>query len=360
MKKVYLTALILLFSILTFAQQQQERIFYIVDNVPIMDDPDETDELLNDDIENLEVVTSLDRIKALGYEGKVDKLFIITTKAFSKRSEELKQIPTTKIMVRKEGKWYINNSDIPYTGKFIDYYLSGKIQGDGVLKNGVIDGVRTVYFSNGNKRYFYTYENGVEHGSSEEYFINGKLKQKGSFDHKKEVGLWQIYYSTGKLKRQSTFVTNKQDVPKEELKFFATLDKGLTYLKDNDYSAAVRKLNEAILLNPNYSDTYLYRGTAKLNLFDFDNSIADFDKAIELEPLYMEAISNRAFARLRKFQFKDSRKLSSTSEVTILATKDNVQIPESELAKICADLKLGYSLGDRKQMILDAMKEYCK
>ncbi len=119
-------------------------------------------------------------------------------------------------------------------------------------------------------------------------------------------------------------------------------------------------LNEAIKINPYYADTYFYRGTAELDNFDFDNAVIDFDKALELEPMYMEAVSNRAFARLRKFQFKNSRTLSKNSEVTILATKDKVDIPKPELEKICADLNLGYELGDHKAMVTDAIKNYCK
>jgi tetratricopeptide (TPR) repeat protein len=190
--------------------------------------------------------------------------------------------------------------------------------------------------------------------------MNGKLKQKGSFIDAKETGLWQVFYSTGKIKRQSTVVNGKQDIPKEELKFYTLLDKGKDLMKEGDYKTAIKRLDDAEKLNQSYSDLYFYRGTAKLDNFDFDNAIIDFDKAIEIEPLYMEAISNRAFARLRKYEFKDSRTLSKTKEVTILAAKDKVPIPKDDQDKICADLNLGYQLGDRKPMIIDAIKNYCQ
>ena len=190
--------------------------------------------------------------------------------------------------------------------------------------------------------------------------MNGKLKQKGSFIDEKETGLWQVFYSTGKIKRQSTFVNNKQEAPKEEIRFYTLFDKALSLMKDEDYTAAIKKLDDGAKLNPGYADLYFYRGAAKLDNFDFDNAITDLDKAIEIEPLYMEAISNRAFARMRKYEFKDSRTLSKTKEVTILATKDKAPIPKDDQDKICADLKLGYELGDRKPMITDAISRYCK
>jgi antitoxin component YwqK of YwqJK toxin-antitoxin module len=360
MNKFLLCLVLSIISHVALSQSTDDRVLYIIDSVAVIDDPVEDDQINNDEIDHLEVVTNSARIKALGYEDKADKIIYITTKNYLTRPEEIKRIPSTKNMVRKDGKWFNKNMASPYSGLFIDYFMNGKKQGEGTLKDGTVDGIRTVYYPNGNKRYFYTYANGVKEGLSEEYFRNGNLKQKGSFVNENETGLWQVFYSTGKLKRQSSFINNKQDIPKLEIKFYTLLNKGLSLLKAEDYVGAIKKLDEAAKLNADYADLYLYRGTAKLNLFDFDNSVADYDKAIELEPLYMEAISNRAFSRLRKYQLKNSRTLSKNKEVTILASKDKVTIPKEDIEKICADLNLGYSLGDRKPMILDALKEYCK
>lgn len=338
----------------------QERILYVIDSIPIIETLEKDDELSNGEIGQLEVVTDLARIKALGYDGKLDKIIYITTKASLLRSPEDKQIPSTKSMTKKDGIWYFNQADTPYTGKFIDYFMNGKKQGEGMLVNGKVDGVRTVYYPNGQKRYFNTYKRGIINGELEEYFINGQLKQKGSFVDQKESGLWQVYYSTGKLKRQSTFVNHKQGLPKEETKFFNLLQKGQNLMKEGAYENATKRFDDAVKINSAYADLYFYRGTAKLNNFDFDNALIDFDKAIELEPLYMEAISNRAFARLRKYQFKDGRTLNKNSQVTIMAVKDKVPIPQEDLTKICEDLHRSYELGDHQAMVIDAIENYCK
>lgn len=361
MKKAIFALLLFLLANFAFSQEVQktEKILYVVDNIPVIDDPDENSgTLTNDDIDSLVVVTNKDKIKQTGYG--VDKIIYITTKEFKNRSEDLKKIATTKLMDKRDGKWFLKDSNMPYTGKFIDYFFNGKIQGQGILNNGVIDGVRTVYYLNGNKRYFYTYKNGVENGDSEEYFLNGRLKQKGSFADSKQIGVWQRFYSTGEIKDQTTFVNGKQKLTAEEEKYYNLQDKALSLMKEEDYKSAIKKLDDAEKFNNKISDLYFYRGTAKLDNLDFDNAVLDFDKAIVLEPLYMEAISNRAFARIRKYEFKNSRTLSKTSEITILATKDKVDIPKDELTKICADLQKGYELGDKKDMILDAIKNYCK
>jgi len=362
MKKIAFIFLFCLVSKFAFSQeaQKQENIMYIIDNVPIIEDPDEkSGTLVNDDIAELTVVTDKEKIKQSGYSS-IDKIIYITTKEYKKRSQEVKDIPTTKLMVKKDGVWFLKNSTVPYTGKFIDYFLNGKEQGDGTLKNGVADGIRTIYYTNGNKRYFYTYKDGIEDGASEEYFSNGKLKQKGSFTSKKQIGVWQRFYSTGILKDQITFVNAKPVFTKDEEKFYNLQDKAAELIKTEDYRSAIKKLDDAEKINNKFSDLYFHRGTAKLNKLDFDNAVLDFDKAINLEPMYMEAISNRAFARIRKYEFKNSRTLSNNSEVTILATQNKVEIPKDELAKICADLQRSYELGDNKSMILDAMKTYCR
>jgi antitoxin component YwqK of YwqJK toxin-antitoxin module len=359
MKKILLIVSLICISTIVFSQEKKVKVFYIVDNVPIIDEPDENSGTVsNDDIEELLVVTDKEKIKQTGYDA--DKIIYITTKEYKKRSEEIRKIPTTKTMDRKDGVWYLKNVSTPYSGKFIDYFFNGKIQGEGNLNNGVINGIRTVYYQYGNKRYYYTYENGIQTGDSEEYFTNGKLKQKGSFVAKKQVGVWKRFYSTGELKDQITFINEKPKLTKEEEKYYNLQNKALDLMKEEDYKSAIKKLDDAEKLNNKVSDLYFYRGTAKLDDFNFDAALIDFDKAIELEPMYMEAIANRAFVRIRKFEFKGSRTLSQTHGVTVLATKAKVEIPKDELAKICADLKNCYELGDKKDMILDAMKTYCQ
>ena len=358
----YILSLVLSLSLLnSFAQEvkKEESILYIVDSIPVLKDPDKNSGTLrNEDVDHLEVITNPDKIKALGYT-TIDKIIYITTKEFAKRPDEIKKIPTTKAMDKKEGVWYLKNAKSPYSGRFIDYFWNGKIDEEGTLKDGLANGMNTVYYENGNKNYFRNYLKGITNGYSEEYFPNATLKQKGSFKDGKDDGLWIEYYSTGAIKRQTNFRNLVPDMSKDEKRFYDLQNKAIELMRDEDYKTAIKKLDDAEKLNGKYADIYFYRGTAKLNNLDFDNAILDFDKAIELEPLYMEALANRAFTRIRKYQFKGSRTLSKNSEVTILATKDKVEIPPEEKNKICSDLNKSVELGDDKNMILEAIKQYC-
>ena len=356
--------LLFLFSHENFAKGQdtikQENVFYIVDSIPIIDDPEEgTGNLSQEDIELLTVVTSKSEIEKWGYKN-VDKIIFITTKEYAKRPDEIKKVPTTKLMERKDGAWYLKNSNTPYCGQFIDYFANGKKQGEGILQNGKLEGLRTVYQINGNKSYFRNYSNGIENGESEEYFINGKLHQKGNFRNGKDDGVWKEWYSTGVLKRQSEFKDGKALLSKTDEEFYSLFNKGIELMKNEEYKSAIKKLDKAIQINSNYADVYFYRGTAKLNSYDFDAALDDLNKAIELEPLYMESLGNRAYTRIRKYEFKNSRVLNNNSSVTVLVTKENIEIPNDEKVKICDDLKRCSELGDTNKMITDAIEKYCK
>lgn len=348
-------------SVTTYGQGTEERVLYVVDSIAIIDDPGEQEGTLTEsDIETLTVVTNKADIETRGYKD-LDKIIFIITKEYAKRPDELKRIPTTKKMERRKGRWYLTDSSTPFSGQFIDYFFNGKKQGEGTLKEGVLDGRRNVYYQTGNLSYYTHYVNGVETGESKEYFINGKLHQEGNFKNGKDDGLWKEWYSTGTLKRQTEFKEGEViNATKEHDKFHKLLSNGITMFREGNYQNAIKSYDKAIEINPNYSDAYFHRGTAYLNDFKFDEAISDYDKAIELEPLYMEALSNRAFARLRKYEFKNSLTLSKSSGVTVLAAKDKVEIPKDEQDKICADLNKGVELGDNKPMILDAIKNYCK
>lgn len=359
--KRFLFIILSILTITTYGQGTQEKVLFVVDSIPIINDPKEGEgDLLEKDIETLTVVTNKTEIEKRGYND-LDKMIFIITKEYAKRPDEIKKIPTAKRMTRKNGKWYLLHSSTPYSGQFIDYYYNGKKQGDGVMKDGVLEGLRNVYYENGNVSYYRHYINGIENGESKEYFLTGELHQEGNFKNGKDDGLWKEWYSTGKLKRQTEFKLGEAvGMTKEDERFHKFLSNGIKMFREENYQGAIKSYNKAIEINPNYSDAYFHRGTAYLYDFKFDEAVKDYDKAIELEPLYMEALSNRAFARIRKFEFGNSRTLSKNSGVTVLATKDKVEIPKDEQNKICSDLNKGYELGDRKQMITDAIKKYCE
>lgn len=381
MKKILTTILLILTFTIGFCQD--ENVLYIVDTVPIIDEPKEGFGTLNEnEIDRVEVVKDKKAIEQTGYKD-VDGIIYVYTKEYANRPDSIKSIPTTHLMTRKNGFWYLKDQTIPYSGYFIDYYLNGKKQGEGNLLNGKLKGKRTLYDLNGQISDIVYYENGVPNGTEERFYKDGTLMQKGEFENGKEIGIWEMYHPNGQLKQRSNFVNGKMDG--ESFSYYSTGEiKGENLYKNGDYQpdklndelfelynesqnlykqnnlkAAIKKLDKALQLNPNWSDGYFARATMKLNDFQFDEAIADFDKTLEIEPYYTNAYANRAFAIIRKFEFGESQTLSKSKDIQIFASKD-FEIPTTELSKICADLNKSIQLGDENWMVMDALENYCK
>jgi tetratricopeptide (TPR) repeat protein len=380
MNKFYFIIIGLLLFSFHAVGQTQENVLYIVDSIPVIEDPGEGDEIMETDIADITVVKNKDTLKHFGYEDFDGAIFIFT-KEYRKRPEKLKQIPSSKQMERKNGIWHFRGN--VYSGKFIDYFYSGAIQGEGTFQNGKVEGLRTMYHKNGKLAMQRTYSNGIENGLETEYYEDGTLKQKGEFVNGKEEGIWEMYFPNGQIKQRSIFkggildgestafystgkvlaveiAKNGKITPDKRLeKINQAMKDGHASNKEGDYKAAIKKYSKAIELDSSYAEAYFARGTVKLNDFRFDEAIMDYDKALKFEPYLERALSNRAFARIRKYQFGSSRKLSESNGVTVMASKDNPGIPENELNIICNDLKLAVFLGDRSKMIMDALKEFC-
>ncbi len=381
--KRQITILYLFFlSISTFGQNQNERILYIVDSIPIIDEPKEGfGTLTENEIEKVEVIKDKKIIETKGFKD-LDGIIYVFTKEYEKRPDSLKAIPTTKKMTKKNGAWFLKDSE-SYTGKFIDYYLNGKKEGEGFLFNGKLKGKRLLFYPEGNLSDEVEYENGLQNGIEKRYFKNGTLMQTGEFKNGKEIGIWEMYHPNGQLKQRTNFVNGKMDgesvsyystgeikgknnyingiYQKDKIndKLFELYNQSQELYKQMDYKGAIKKLDAALKIEPNWSDGYFARGTMKLNNFQFEEAKADFDKTIQIEPFFTNAYGNRAFTIIRKYEFGDSRTLSKSKDVQVFATK-KVEIPELEIEKICLDLTKAVELGDTNSMILEAYKKYCK
>ena len=382
MKKILVFTIgILIFSIKGFGQNKSENIVYVVDKITVREDPEKGNEITESDIADMNVIKNKDSLKVLGFE-KFDGAIFIYTKEYRKRTEEIKQIPSSKEMERKNGIWYYKNEI--YNGRFIDYYYSGRIQGEGIMKNGKLEGIRKMYFQNGNISVERNYTNSISDGLEKEYYEDGTLKQKGVFINGKEDGIWETYFPNGQVKQRTNLKNgivdgestiyystgkilstelgkNGKIIPDKRLEKITQLMKKSNESNQNgDRKSAIKYCSKVIEIDSEYAEAYFSRGTLKLNEMQFDEAISDFDKAITIEPYMTFAIANRAFARIRRYEFGGDRQLMKNSEVTVLASKKKIEISESEKQKICNDLEKAISLGDIVEMVLNAKEQYCK
>src|SRR6478752_120884 len=160
LNKVFVVIFALIYSVSHTNGQPTNNIIYIIDSIPVAERLGDMDTDINPNfIDNVVVIKNKDSLKALGY-GKMGKAFLIFTIAYCNRPEEIKRIPTTKRMIQKDGSWYLRGTDQPYTGAYIDYYLSGLKQGEGTFKEGKLTGSRKEYYPNGNIEREGYFENG--------------------------------------------------------------------------------------------------------------------------------------------------------------------------------------------------------
>jgi len=124
MKNKILILLLTLLPIIGFSQNSNENVLYIVDSIPVIEEPKEGfGTLTENEIDNVVVVKDKEIIESSGYKD-LDGIIYVFTKAYVQRPDSIKAIPTTKLMTKKNGAWYLKNSSTPYSGNFIDYYLS--------------------------------------------------------------------------------------------------------------------------------------------------------------------------------------------------------------------------------------------
>lgn len=384
MRKTLLLIILTLSSTIGFSQNQNENVLYIVDSIPVIEEPKEGFGILNEnEIDRVEVVKDKKIIESAGYKD-LDGIIYVFTKLYTERPDSIKAIPTTNRMIKRNGTWFIENDSNPYSGKFIDYYLNGNKQGEGVLLNGKLNGKRLIYHLNGNLSDELEYKNGISNGLEKRFYEDGSLMQKGQLKNGKEIGIWEMYHPNGQLKQRTTFNENGK-MNGESISYYSTgnvkgknvYENGV-YQKDKvneklfdyynesqelykqaNYSGAIKKLNKALKLDSTWAEGYFARGTMKLNNFQFDEAIKDFDKTLEIEPYFTKAYANRAFAIIRKYELGTGRTLSDSKDIRVIATKET-EIPESELTKVCADLKRAIALGDDNSMVLEAIEKHCK
>lgn len=380
-KTVILFSVLFLFSTHAFCQNGEAKIIYVIDSIPLLDDPTPYNDINKDDFFDISIIKNKDSLSKLGYSGFGAAVFIFT-KEYRSRSESVKQIPSTQQMQRVSDQWFLNGK--PYVGQFIDYYYSGRKEGEGFLKEGRLDGPRKTFFQNGKVSMERYYKDGIPNGLATEYFEDGSLKQKGQFIDGLEDEIWEMYFPNGQIQQRSTFRRGKmhgetivfysngkilavenskngKTTPDKNLqKIDAALQKGHNSNRMGDYKNAIKHYSNAIALDTSFAESYFARGTAKMNALQFDGAIEDFNRALEIEPYYGEALANRAFSRIRKHQFADGRQFSERDGIKFTASKDNEVIPDGELTLICNDTRKAAFLGDNNGMIMNVLTTYCR
>jgi len=369
----------------SFGQISNEKILFVIDSIPILDDPEEWNPIDPKDIADITVIKNKDSLKRLRPE-QLDGIVYVFTKAYRNRPDSVKRIPSLKQMVVKNEIWYLN--DIPYNGTYVDYYNSGKIQNKGTLVNGKLNGELTVYFKNGNKKSVFNYKDGILHGIWSEYYPNGVLMNSRIYTDGKIIKDDGYYFVNGQI--QSEIKPKKSTQYDTAFSYYSTgqvkqmkLVKKQPSVQDkktNDFNAAVtyffQSINEGKLKDANKyfysiwkvdstsSDTRFKEGLLLMKEFRFDAAIEAFDKALKLEPLMRESLVHRAIARIKKYKYSNTKLLPGKNKETPLILEDIISIPQDEQTKICNDLRqavyVDFSEFYVPKMVPPAILNYCQ
>lgn len=350
---------IFFYSTACLGQPANNKMLFVIDSIPLLNDPEEWNPILQDDIADMRVLRNRDSLKLLGWE-QMEGITFIFTKEYRNRPDSLKKIPSLKHMVMKDGVWKLDGR--PYSGPYIDYYNSGRMQNEAVLLNGKLNGELIVYFKNGSKKSVAAYKDGVLEGTWNEYYKNGALMQRREYKNGKyktgtiyfingqvqhELRLKKetrydtalTYYSTGKVKKMKlskngVFNTSKKE---NDLNYYTT------YFNQNINTGNIKDANRNFyqiwLIDSTGADTYFYEGMLLAKEFRFAEAIAKFDKALETEPLMREALVHRGLARIKKHKYPHAKMLTENTGEAPLALEDIIAIPGDEQAKICNDLQ---------------------
>ena len=81
-------------------------------------------------------------------------------------------------------------------------YSNGKIKGKYTInsKNGLAEGITTLYYQNGVIKEIKNYHNDTAQGLFYQYYSNGRIKSKGYYDNNNINGQRLFYDSLGRLK----------------------------------------------------------------------------------------------------------------------------------------------------------------
>lgn len=371
-------------SINVIAQAPNEKMLFVIDSIPIINDMEEWNQLLQDEIADFNVVRSKDSLKDLGW-GQLDGITYIFTKAYRSRPDSIKRIPGLKQMQMQNGAWHFHGS--PYNGTYIDYYNSGGIQNKGVLANGRLNGELTVYFKNGAIKSVSNYKDGILNGVWKDYYINGALMQSREYTNGKSLPTGKIYfvngqvqneikpkrethhdtafayYSSGKVK-QIRLIRNKVLLPdKKADDFNYYMPKFYQSINAGDLKEANKVFFKIWQIDSASPESHFMEGLLMMKEYRFNEAIYAFDQALRVEPLMREAIVHRALARIRKYKYPNPRLLPENYQFPPVLLEDMVNIPENDRQNICKDLQqakyVDYSEYYLIRLVPSAILNYC-
>ena len=114
----------------------------------------------------------------------------------------------------KTGKVHAKGEQTPYTGVIKNFKIPGEdgvFEGKISFKDGVIDGLVELYYSNGKLAEMATFKNGEKNGIQKTYYENGQMKMEVLRKNGKKDGIGKLYSTKGILVGEFPFKNDMLD-----------------------------------------------------------------------------------------------------------------------------------------------------
>jgi uncharacterized protein len=95
-------------------------------------------------------------------------------------------------------------------GRYISYFLNGKIESKGQFMNNETTGVWEFYYETGNMKMRGILRQNSNYGLWEYFFENGTKSMEGTINGRNKEGEWKIYYESGELKETGVYFDDKR------------------------------------------------------------------------------------------------------------------------------------------------------
>lgn len=102
-------------------------------------------------------------------------------------------------------------SGAPLSGKLRLYHMTGVVSEESEYKNGVRDGVKSVFYVSGNQYSYEVYKEGKVHGGMTTYYDSGNVICEVSYNMGVLDGIRRCYYEDGQIKSEENFVNGSKD-----------------------------------------------------------------------------------------------------------------------------------------------------
>src|SRR5258708_27967598 len=95
-------------------------------------------------------------------------------------------------------------------GRYISYFLNGRIESKGQFVNNETTGIWEFYYETGNLKMRGILRQNSNYGLWEYFYENGQKSMEGMINGKNKEGEWKIYYESGDLKEVGEYQDNKR------------------------------------------------------------------------------------------------------------------------------------------------------